>query len=141
MDGVYVALTATLAQTGRSLVVACTDGYDTWSWLSSAEVLESAKRSNAVIYAVTAADARRNASLKDLTDATGGRMLQVRSSAELRAAFEKILQDFRSRYVLVYTPTGVPDGGFHRLEVRTTRRGATVTARPGYIGAAPARQP
>ena len=141
MDGVYVALTATLAQTGRSLVVVCTDGYDTWSWLASAEVLESAKRSNAVIYAVTAADARRNASLKDLTDATGGRMLQVRSSAELRAAFEKILQDFRSRYVLVYTPTGVPDGGFHRLEVRTTRRGATVTARPGYIGAAPARQP
>src|SRR5216683_1322751 len=29
MDGVYVALTATLTQTGRSLVVVCTDGYDT----------------------------------------------------------------------------------------------------------------
>ena len=29
MDGAYVALTATLAQTGRSLVVVCTDGYDT----------------------------------------------------------------------------------------------------------------
>jgi VWFA-related protein len=54
MDGVYVALTSTLAQTGRSLVVVCTDGYDTSSWLQPDEVLESAKRSNAVIYAVTA---------------------------------------------------------------------------------------
>jgi Mg-chelatase subunit ChlD len=39
MDGTYVALTATLAQTGRSLVVVCTDGYDTSSWLQPDEVL------------------------------------------------------------------------------------------------------
>ena len=73
----YVALTATLAQTGRSLVVVCTDGYDTPSWLQPDEVLESAKRSNAVLYAVTAAEARRRSPLKDLTDATGGHMLAV----------------------------------------------------------------
>ena len=29
LDGVYVALTSTLAEVGRSLVVACTDGRDT----------------------------------------------------------------------------------------------------------------
>ena len=59
MDGVYVALTTTLAQSGRSLVVVCTDGSDVSSWLRPDDVIESAKRSNAVIYAVTSADARR----------------------------------------------------------------------------------
>ena len=33
MDGVYVALTSTLDQSVRSLVVVCTDGADTTSWL------------------------------------------------------------------------------------------------------------
>lgn len=139
MDGVYVALMATLAQAGRSLVVVCTDGYDTSSWLEPEEVLESAKRSNAVIYAATAAEPRRHSPLKDLTDATGGQLMQIASSADLRGAFQRILRDFRSRYVLTYTPQGVAAGGFHRLDVRVRRRGLTVKARPGYIGVAPAR--
>ena len=140
MDGAYVALTAALAQTGRSLVVVCTDGADTMSWLQPDEVLETAKRSNAVLYAVTAADGRRHSSLKDLADATGGHMLQVTSSADLRPAFQKILQDFRSRYILAYSPQGVSLDGFHRLDVRVKRRGLTVKARPGYIGVGQARR-
>ena len=140
MDGAYVALTATLAETGRSLVVVCTDGYDTSSWLRPEEVLESAKRSSAVIYAVTSDAASRRSPLQDLADATGGQMLQVRSGSDLTTAFQKILQDFRSRYVLAYSPHGVAEGGFHRLEVRVKRRGVTVRARPGYIGVAPVRR-
>lgn len=139
MDGAYVALTATLAQTGRSLVVICTDGYDTSSWLQPEEVLESAKRSNAVVYAVTAAQARRRSPLKDLAEATGGQLLEVTSSRDLRGAFQRILQDFRSRYILSYSPTGVPAEGFHRLDVRMKRRGLTARARPGYIGIGSAR--
>jgi Ca-activated chloride channel family protein len=140
MDGTYVALTETLSQSGRSLVVVCTDGYDTASWLMPEEVLESAKRSSAVIYAVTAAEARRRPALKDLTDATGGDMLPVAANGDLRGAFQKILQDFRSRYILAYSPQGVPTEGFHRLEVKVKRRGVTVKARPGYIGVGPARK-
>jgi VWFA-related protein len=134
MDGVYVALTTTVAQAGRSLVVVCTDGSDVSSWLRPDDVIESARRSNAVIYAVTSADARRVSSLGEVTDATGGDVLRVASSADLRGAFQKILQEFRRRYILAYTPTGVPLGGFHRLDVRVKRRGLTVKARPGYIG-------
>ena len=140
MDGAYVALTATLAQTGRSLVVVCTDGYDTSSWLTPEEVLEGAKRSNAVIYAVTAAESRRQSPLKDLTDATGGHMLQVTAGGDLSGAFQKILLDFRSRYILAYSPQGVPAEGFHRVDVRMKRRGLTARARPGYIGLGPVRR-
>ena len=134
MDGVYVALTTTLTESGRSLVIVCTDGSDISSWLQPAEAIESAKRSNAVIYAVTSEDARRAAALEDLTTATGGDMIRVSSGANLRGAFRKILDDFRSRYILAYTPTGVGSGGFHRLDVRVNRRGHSVTARPGYVG-------
>jgi VWFA-related protein len=134
MDGVYVALTSTLDQSGRFLIVVCTDGTDTTSWLQPSEVLDAAKRTNGVIYAVTASDARRSSALKDLADATGGQVLQVKSSAELRAAFQRILTEFRSRYVLAYSPEDVPMGGFHRLEISVPHRRVTVKARTGYIG-------
>jgi VWFA-related protein len=141
LDGVYVALTSTLDPSGRFLIVVCTDGADTSSWLQTSEVLDATKRANGVIYAVTASDAKRSSALKELADATGGQVLQVKSSAELRAAFQRILTEFRSRYVLAYSPEGVPPGGFHRLEISVPKRRVTVKARTGYIGVEPARQP
>ena len=134
MDAVYAALATTLAEAGRSLVVVYTDGSDISSWLEPREVIESAKRANAVVYAVTTADARWLTSLKDLTESTGGEMLHAASGPELRSAFRRILQQFRSRYILAYTPQGVAPGGFHRVDVRTKRRGLSVKARPGYVG-------
>ena len=136
MDGVYVALTSALDQAGRFLVVVCTDGSDTFSWLQPAEVLEVARRSNAVIYAVTSADARKSDALKQLADATGGQVMPVKSSDELRGTFQRILSEFRSRYVLAYEPEGVASGGFHKIEVTVPHRRVTVKARPGYAGMA-----
>jgi Ca-activated chloride channel family protein len=138
-DGIYVALTSTLRQPGRSLVVVCSDGSDISSWLRPDDLIEAAKRANAVVYAVAAADAKRSSVLEAVTDATGGDLLRVTSSADMRSAFQKILQDFRNRYILAYSPTGVPPGGFHRLEVRVKRRGLAVKARPGYTGVEPAK--
>jgi VWFA-related protein len=140
MDGVYVALTSTFDQRIRSLIVVCTDGGDTTSWLQASEVLDAAQRANAVVYAVTASDGRRSPALKEIADGTGGRLLQVSSNVDLRPAFERVLAEFRSRYVLAYTPEGVPPGGFHRLEIGVPGRRVTVKARSGYIGIDPARQ-
>jgi VWFA-related protein len=133
MDGVYVALIATLAEPGRSLVVVCTDGRDTASWLHADEVIETAKRSNAVIYAVTAGAAGRESDLKNLTELTGGHLIEVEKGSGFKAQLQQILAEFRSRYVLSFTPTGVAAGGFHRLEVKVRRGGTTVKARQGYI--------
>ena len=141
MDGLYVALTSTLDQAGRFLIVVCTDASDTMSWLQPAEVLDASQRANAVIYAVTAGDGQRATVLKRLTDATGGEELQVKSSRDLRPAFQRILGEFRSRYVLAYSPEGVPPDGFHRLQITVPRRNVTVKARAGYVGVGPARQP
>jgi VWFA-related protein len=136
MDAVHVALTQTIAQPGRSLVVVCTDGSDVSSWLRPADVVESARRSSAVIYAVATANGRHVAPLEEVAETTGGEVL-VESGENLRGAFRRIVQDFRSRYILAYSPEGVDAGGFHRLEVRVKRRGLAVKARPGYIGGGP----
>jgi VWFA-related protein len=141
MDGVYVALTSTVDQAGRFLLVVCTDGSDTMSWLTPPEVLEASKRANAVVYAVTAGGGRRSEPLKDLADATGGQMLQVKRSEDFRSAFQRILTEFRTRYVLAYSPEGVSPGGFHRLDINVARRRAVVKAREGYIGIASSRHP
>lgn len=133
MDGVYVALVATLAEPGRSLVVVCTDGRDTASWLQADEVIETAKRSNAVIYAVAAGAAGRESDLRALAELTGGQLIEVEKSSGYTAQLRRILTEFRSRYVLSFTPTGVASGGFHRLDVKVRRGGTTVKARQGYI--------
>jgi len=139
LDGIYAALMTTQAEPGRSLVVVCSDGRDTASWLDPEEVVESAKRSNAVVYAVAAGRARRWEALKDVTDATGGHTIEIESSRDLAAQFRKILDDFRSRYILTFVPTGVAESGFHRLEVRVKRSGVSVKSRPGYIGKGPGK--
>ena len=139
MDAAYVALTATLAQPGRSLVVVCTDGSDISSWLRPDDVVEAAKRANAVVYAAVSSDARHTEPLGELTKASGGDLLRVRSSADVRGSLAGILQQFRSRYILAYEPVGVPTRGFHRLDVRVKRRGLDVTARPGYVGVEPVK--
>jgi len=140
MDGVYVALTSALGQPGRSLVVVYTDGADISSWLDQRDVVESAQRSNAVVYAVTTqAGARAINALEAVANATGGDLLRISETTQLREAFQTILQGFRSRYILAYSPTGVTAGGFHRLDVKVKRRGLSVKARPGYTGLQPAR--
>ncbi len=133
MDGLYVALTTTLAEPGRSLVVVCTDGRDTASWLEPDEVAETAKRSSAVIYAVVAGNAGRESDLKELTALTGGHLIEAEKKGGYSAQLQQILGEFRSRYVLSFVPTGVAVGGFHRLDVKVRRNGTTVKARQGYI--------
>jgi len=134
LEGAYVAIVTTLAEPGRSFVIVCTDGRDTSSWMEPEDVIESAKHSNAVVYVVASSGARHWAPLRTLADVTGGRFIEIESSAQIAAEFKKILEDFRSRYVLTYAPVGVKSGGYHRLDVRVRRGGMKVTARPGYIG-------
>src|SRR4029079_18789050 len=97
LDGIYAALMTTQAEPGRSLVVVCSNGRDTASWLDPDEVVGSAQRSTAAVYAVAAGRARRWEALKDVTDATGGHTIVIESSRDLAAQFRKILPHFRSR--------------------------------------------
>jgi VWFA-related protein len=133
-DGVYAGLLAGVTDPARNLVIVFSDGVDTASWLAAEQIIETAKRSDAVVYALSPKGAGSAPFLRELTDQTGGSAIEVESLRELSARFVAILEEFRHRYLLSYSPTGVTAPGWHRLEVRLKNRRATVKARPGYIG-------
>jgi VWFA-related protein len=118
---------------GRSLVIVFSDGSDTASFLRPEAVLGSAKRGDAVVYGVSSGSPGRTSFLQELCNITGGRALNLQSNRDLSATFVGILNEFRQRYVISYTPRGVPDKGWHSVEVRVATRGVTVKARSGYL--------
>ncbi len=131
VDAVYTSIMVGESDAGRSLLIVFSDGLDTASFLPADAVLDTAKRSDVVVYGVSVGPRVRF--LRDLSAFTGGTVFDVESTKDLSATFEKILDEFRHRYLVSYSPEGVTRGGWHRLEVRVRNRSARVQARPGYM--------
>lgn len=132
IDAALAAMLLGDSDASRTLVVVFSDGVDTASFSRASEVIETARRVNGVVYAVsTSGDDSRF--LRDLTAAAGGRVIEVGEGGDPGPAFLEILQEFRRRYVLSFAPTGVAPGGWHALQIRVARPGARVQARSGYF--------
>ncbi len=133
-DGSYLALMTAEPSAARRLQIVFSDGLDTSSWLSADAVVQAARRAGLVAYAVSVAEAGKSpAFLRDLSDLTGGRLIEVESTWNLSSVFVDVLEEFRQRYLVTYSPQGVATQGWHRLDVRVRGRKATVKARPGYL--------
>jgi Ca-activated chloride channel family protein len=133
VDASFAGMMVAESDVGRGLVIVFSDGLDTGSWLRPKAVLDVAKRSDAVVYAVSAGLASRAEFLEELTDQTGGRLFKVESTRSLSEVFLEMLGEFRQRYLLSYSPAGVSHEGWHELTVRVKGRNAVVKARPGYL--------
>ncbi len=133
VDATYTSMLLAEGEEARGLVMVFSDGAETGSFLNAASVLQTAQRTDAVVYAASVGKAPPTTFLHDLCNATGGRVLKVESMAKLREAFLAILEEFRHRYLISYTPRGVAKGGWHTLSVRIKNRRASVKARPGYL--------
>jgi Ca-activated chloride channel family protein len=132
VDAAYASLLHADGGAGRALAIVFSDGVDTASWLRAADVIETAKRLDVVLFGISAGAPKRNV-LDDLADASGGDLIRIESTREMTAALQKLMHEFRQRYLLSFTPDGVARGGWHTLEVRVKRRGLTVKARAGYF--------
>ena len=130
LDAIYSGLTLVGDEPGRSLVLLFSDGIDTASWLPRARLLETVNASPATVYAVSVGTEATEV-LRQVTDASGGRHLEIASSRNLEAAFSEFLTEFRKRYVLGYEPASNAPG-WHRLEIKVRRSGVDVRARSGY---------
>ena len=133
VDGCYAALMLGESDVGRALLIVFSDGLDTSSWLLPDMVMETARRSDVVVYSVSVRGPVKTTFLRDLSALTGGGVFEIESTKNLNAIFLGILDEFRHRYLVSYSPQGVAKGGWHRLEVRIKSRKATVKARPGYL--------
>lgn len=71
-------------------------------------------------------------SLRVLSDETGG--FAVVNTNDVNAAFQRVVDDNSSYYVLGYYPLNDRrDGRFRKIEVKVNRPGLTVNARRGYV--------
>ena len=133
VDGVFAGMMAGESDAGRSLLMVFSDGLDTASYLRAERLLDMGRRSDVVVYPIASKGARPEF-LDELAELTGGRLHEVGRNDDLSATFRAILDEFRYRYLVTYTPKNVPRDGWHKLEVRVNRPGARVKARPGYQG-------
>lgn len=132
VDGTSGAIALAGSDVGRSLLIVFSDGVDTASFLTPAAVLQAARRSDVVVYGIAMRSRIEPAFLKDLSKLTGGAVLEVESTRDLSQTFLRILEEFRQRYILSFSPRGVQPTGWHRLDVRVKGRRVTVNARAGY---------
>ena len=133
VDASFSGLAIGGSEAGRSVMFVFSDGRDTSSWLEPQRVIDFARVANVAVFGVTAGDSH-DSFLKDLANVTGGDLVQVKSTIELRPVFVQLLAGFRLRYTVGYSPTGVASGGWHAVKVSVSRKGATVKAREGYRG-------
>jgi Ca-activated chloride channel family protein len=127
----------------RRAVVVMTDGQDTSSARSPADVSGLASSVDVPIYVVAVAPKRRwfgggNSQLTNLVRLTGGEQVQASNQEQLMAAVETLLGEMRQQYFLAIDASTKP--GWHKLEVKTKKRGLNVRARSGYAVADPAAQ-
>ena len=142
-DALSVAAVGSSDPERRHLVMLFTDGADSSSILSPEAVVQVVERTTAGISAVVTtrgpvtrmAGGSGTALLQQLTAASGGVYIPIiGSTPDLASTFKRVLDEFRSTYVLHYTPAGVTAGGFHPLSVSVKgRNGLTVKARRGYF--------
>ena len=133
VDAMYTGLVMAEAGDRRALLITLSDGLDTSSWLEPAVVVDVAKQQAVVVYGVSTAS--RTATppvLAEIASATGGDVFDARSRT-IEQAFTDVLNEFRRRYLLTFSPERAPESGWHTLDVRVKRRGATVKARNGYF--------
>lgn len=140
MDAIAMALPS-LPQLGRrAMIIVFSDGVDTSSFLVPSTVLEMARRASPAVFSIALKPPSAQPSIDqedeffiDLADLTGGRFTKVTSDAEVEAAFLDALDQFRTSYVLRYTPNGVSARGWHEIAVNVTRPGRyDIRARRGY---------
>jgi VWFA-related protein len=148
LDGTYAGILESDGGPGPKLLLVMTDGRNNASWLQANAVIDAARRHETVIYPVAVdikawwdyrivrqslSTSDAVALLKTMADETGGRYFTARWNSSLGETFQQILREYRQRYILTFTPEGVPTGdGWHPLEVKVKRAGAQVRARTRY---------
>jgi VWFA-related protein len=113
-------------QPSRHAIILITDGEDNHSQAKFDEAVEWALRSESVVYVVSTNSSEDTVGLagegddrmKQLAEATGGRLLHADGDGDVANAFSKIEKELRSQYAIGYKPpSDAPDGLFHRLVV------------------------
>jgi Ca-activated chloride channel family protein len=135
-DAIIATLDRLAPESGRQAIVVFSDGVDRYSKASASEVIDRARRSNALIYPIAFGKTRAPL-LAELAVLTGGRSFQLRDARELQPTLATVARELRYQYLLGYAPADPAEPGTHewrsiRVAVKNPSRGVRVRARDGY---------
>jgi Ca-activated chloride channel homolog len=143
-DALGVYLSGTADQTGQKILIMYTDGGDTRSTLTVAEVLDSLRASDVTVYVVGYLEHQSSSTrmaqrmeLSRFAAMTGGLALFPTSVKEVDKMYEKIRREIETRYSLGYTSTDERmNGAWRDVDIRLKRadlKGARLRTRDGYF--------
>jgi len=141
-DGIATALEhIKLGSRDKKVLILISDGGDNASKHTLAQVIEMAKQSTAIIYAIGIFDEQDGdqnpAVLKRFAKETGGEAFFPESSRNIVSLCEGIARDIRSQYTLTYTPTITSQDGKYRVvdvkAIARSRGHLSVRTRSGYV--------
>jgi VWFA-related protein len=131
----------------RKAIILLTDGIDTSSSMTAAEVSGLASSIDVPVYVVTTVPSLDQrliieatdrggrsgaADLRDLAEWTGGRLLFASSFGEATTVAANLVTELRQHYVLAIEAASARE--WRRLDVRVKQPRAVVMARSGYFG-------
>ena len=155
-DAIRVSTHRYLAgEVGRKAVVIVALSGDAHSESTLQEALETLLQNDVIAYVLQIYDAPKHDPcdvrhtyekdsdgeplLKKLSEATGGRMLEVKGIDKLEGALDEISDELHLQYSLGYYPVNKNwDGKFRKIQISAAEKGFKVYARKGYYANPPA---
>ena len=122
-----------------NFILLFSDGQDNASRTSLQQAVDMCQRSDTAVYVFRATAGTQLFSsgpktLRELAEQTGGRVFNVGDSDnEIDSDLEFIEAELRNQYRIIYNPAELKRNGmFHRIELQTPERVATISIRSGY---------
>jgi VWFA-related protein len=138
IDALLLSLVTAPVADRRQLSLFITDGDDTTSYFSARTVMDAARRASGQVSIVVVRDTGR---LKDaiimpmfqsVARTTGGEVIELDRGEDLSRTFLTAIENFRTSYVLRYSPPFLATPGWHDVTVNVKSRKYNVRARKGY---------
>lgn len=160
-DAVFLASDELMKkQSGRKAIIVLSDGVDRGSKVSLDHAIESAQRSDTVVYSILFKDENESNDrgfgggwgghhgggrrypqeerpdgkkiLERMSKETGGRLFEVSKKQPVDQIYNQIADELRYQYDLGYTPDRGDLTGYHKLHLATKQKELEVQAREGY---------
>jgi VWFA-related protein len=133
---------------GRRAIIVLTDGLDTASRLTPAEVSGIASEIDVPVYVIAVvlpidhpADDGEPVrakevpasvgTIRELAAWTGGELHYASTPADTSRVARQVVRELRQQYLIAFEPGA--GAGWHPIEIRTTKKNLTVRARGGYV--------
>ena len=142
-DAIGVYLGGAMNQAGQKVLIIYTDGGDTRSSMTYADLISTLKACDVTVYAIGFLENQSHSSrneqrlhLQQMADVTGGQAYFPQSIKEVDKIYDRVVAELDNRYLLGYVSSDPKtDGSWRPVEVKLKRpdlRNVKIRARKGY---------